>query len=258
MLSSESKPNETKPSWDPKPWRIASAVCVERLPTLTPPLTQLQKDTLKVLGQIEVENSKLSDHEVRHLEDEKAAAKKKTEEKSINVVDTLRTAVDDEEIWAKDAESFKPASTTTEADKSKDLRSSDRELSRPLHLMVKRILGKDQFWDLPTVSHAEGESLRDTAERAISEHCGDNLKVRVLGNAPFTYYKVKFSKKVQEETESRGEKVFVFKAVFDSGKVDLNKELNSDYQWALREDLEEKLTPVTKKTLTPILYDEEP
>ncbi len=53
----------------------------------------------------------------------------------------------------------------------------------------------------------EGETLRRTAERAILEHCGQKLEVRVLGNAPWAVYKYKYPKKIQEQTGKTGEKV---------------------------------------------------
>ena len=57
-------------SKNPELWRITAAVAVERLPLLTPALTPLEEKMKKLLDTIEYEQSKKSDHEVRHEEDE--------------------------------------------------------------------------------------------------------------------------------------------------------------------------------------------
>ena len=59
-----------KTSKEPEQWRITAAVAVERLPSLTPALTPLEEKMKKLLDTIEYEQSKKSDHEVRHEEDE--------------------------------------------------------------------------------------------------------------------------------------------------------------------------------------------
>ena len=47
-----------------------SAVIVERVPTLVPELSDLQKRTMDMLRQLEFEQSKKCDHELRHEEDQ--------------------------------------------------------------------------------------------------------------------------------------------------------------------------------------------
>jgi len=46
-----------------------SAVCLERLPSIVAPMNSMEMDVSAMLSQIEVENSALSDHELRHLDD---------------------------------------------------------------------------------------------------------------------------------------------------------------------------------------------
>ena len=47
-----------------------SAVIVERVPTLVPELSDLQRRTMDMLRQLEFEQSKKCDHEIRHEEDQ--------------------------------------------------------------------------------------------------------------------------------------------------------------------------------------------
>ncbi len=46
--------------------QIKVALCIQRYPHLSPEMNQLEKDYTDLLAQLEVENSYLSDHELRH------------------------------------------------------------------------------------------------------------------------------------------------------------------------------------------------
>ena len=54
----------------------------------------------------------------------------------------------------------------SEFDKTNDVHTHDRNLDRPLYLVVERKIGSIYHWDLPTTIRKEGETLRQTAERA--------------------------------------------------------------------------------------------
>ena len=118
-----------------------------------------------------------------------------------------------------------------------DKKSVERALSRPLRLLVKRSYGSEKpFWELPTAVHENGETLRDTAERALKE--AGVINAQVLGNAPFGFYKYAYSKRVRAEVGHRGRKVFIFKALFEAkGEVKAEEE----FWWALREEMEQAL-----------------
>ena len=60
--------------------------------------------------------------------------------------------------------------------------------------------------------HRPGETMRQTAERALFECAGDKLKIQFLGNAPWAFYNHVYSRSVQEKKGVAGEKVFIFKA----------------------------------------------
>ena len=47
----------------------SSAVCIERVPPLVPELSDLQKRMMAMLQQVEFEQSKKCEHELRHEED---------------------------------------------------------------------------------------------------------------------------------------------------------------------------------------------
>ena len=51
-------------------------------------------------------------------------------------------------------------------------------MDQPLRLLTQYKLGKDIFWDLPNVKHEDGETLRDTADRAVIESIGPHCDVK--------------------------------------------------------------------------------
>ncbi len=111
-----------------------------------------------------------------------------------------RTAQDDEDDWRRELDAFEAAPAETEADRAGDLSSVNRRLSRPLRLAARVRIGdsgEDLWaWDLPTAAWKESEegSLRETAERALSDCCGRQLRARIVGNAPMAFYKETYSK----------------------------------------------------------------
>ena len=171
------------------------------------------------------------------------------------------TALDLEDSWKKSAEGFTPASRESEADRTGDRKSVKRAMTLPLRLVARYQLGRDIFWDLPTIKHHQGETLRDTAERAVIENLGGNLDVKILGNAPWSFYKVKYPKHFQQSSEREGAKVWIFKGIllnhfFDDPQVKLAKNI-SDYQWLTRTELENNLHSKAYKALNNMLLNED-
>ena len=134
-------------------------------------------------------------------------------------------------------------------------------MTLPLRLVARYQLGRDIFWDLPTIKHHRGETLRDTAERAVIENLGGNLDVKILGNAPWSFYKFKYPKHFQQSSEREGAKVWIFKGIllnhfFDDPQVKLARNI-SDYQWLTRTELENNLHTKAYKALNNMLLNED-
>jgi len=208
--------------------------------------------------QLDYENSILSDHELRHKQDLERAAEREAGNAESKLEAGVRTALDDEDAWNKEAAAFvAPTSRQTQADTDGDVRSVLRALDRPLHLVVQREYkkGGPPVWKLPQALHQSGETMRETAERALRDCLGTELQIQFLGNAPWSFYKHYYSKPAQEKTGFTGEKVFLFKAFFQAGQLSTNK--CSDYKWLLREELKKsEMSRQEKKAVFKILYDE--
>ena len=103
--------------------------------------------------------------------------------------------------------------------------------------------------------------MRQTAERAVSELCGDNLSFQVLGNAPLSFYQFKYPKGYQATTDRVGAKVFIFKAYLTSGFLDPVKVVPGgpvlDYQWATLEELEQALPRKMFRAVSNMLHSDD-
>ncbi|XP_077727867.1 large ribosomal subunit protein mL46 isoform X2 [Canis aureus] len=168
-LGSRSLSLAAAPSSSGSPWRLWGALCLQRPPLVSKPLTPLQEEMAALFQQIEVERSMYSDHELRALDEARRLAKKKADlydeeddEQDILLVQDL------EEVWEQKFLQFKPGARITEADKKNDRTSLQRKLDRNLVLLVKEKLGDQDVWMLPQAEWQPGETLRGTAERTLA------------------------------------------------------------------------------------------
>lgn len=240
-------------------WDLVGGICLERKPVITQELTPLEKRYLEFLRQLETEKSYLSDHELRHKKDLINAEKLKSGEE-VDMDAMSKTAQDFEDACMEQFNKFKPAPRITEADLNNDQKSLERKLDQTLLLVVKQKLGNDHRWILPQGVHAEGETLRQTAERVLKETCGNRLKVQFMGNAPVGFYKYKYPK-VARGNGICGAKVFFFKAQIQKGDICRETVLQNqdidDYLWLTRSELNGMLQPVYLKALNSFLMSDE-
>ncbi|KTG47872.1 hypothetical protein cypCar_00022471 [Cyprinus carpio] len=194
---------------------------------------------------MELERSLLSDHELRLLEDAARMSRKQEEDYDSDEEEEdyrdkeIVTAQDLEDIWEQKLKQFQPAPRSQAVDE-KDVSSSERCLADSLILLVKKHVGSQKLWLLPQIQWQTGETLRQTAERALASLPGADLTATFLGNAPCGFYKYKYPKDIQKEG-SVGAKVFFFKAVLPSHKH-LPLEKNS-FAWVKKEELQDFLKP---------------
>jgi len=244
------------------PWHLSASVLVERPAQLVRPLSPLEAEMKATLTRIEEEHSLRSDHEMRHILDGKLVLARKKGEiltDELAAVAAGRTAQDDEDDWRKDRQDFEEYMAANIPAPVEDKRSPRRALHRPLRLVVQQMYGGEAIWDLPTATwrqDSEDGGLRLTAERALADCCGGGLRVQMLGRAPFGFYQETFSKRLRAELGARGQKVFIFKALYVSGEVRPQEGAATDYQWLLREEMDELLHFRTAKALDDVILDE--
>jgi large subunit ribosomal protein L46 len=234
-----------------------SAVCLERPPVITQERNEQELEFARLRVTREVEQSCLSDHELRHREDLTLAAKKQQEGYEDTGDQVRTTALEWEDACEEELKAFKPASRKTEADLSKDVRSLERRLDRRLILLVKQQLGDKPLWVLPMQRRLEGESMRGAAERAVASLCGPHLCATFLGNAPCGYYAYRYPPPMQTSSGCSGAKVFFFKAQHRSGQVALSDKDKtvSDFMWVSADDLNQYLVPTYARRVKKFLLD---
>jgi len=225
-------------------WNIFGSLCVERKPIITRQVNQIEKLYSDLLAKMELENSLLNDHELRHIEDVKRNKRIKAGEVTdADLEVSIQTAQDFEDLATEELNRFQPASRKTKADEANDLHSLNRSLDRTLLLMVKP--KHSSQWELPTCLWKSGETLRQTSERSLKDCFGTSLQVCILGNAPIGFYKFKYSsnlRKTEIVNGADGGKVFFFRAHYVKGTTELEKDAHMlDYTWATREEIPELL-----------------
>ncbi|XP_027740774.1 39S ribosomal protein L46, mitochondrial [Empidonax traillii] len=239
-----------------RPWRLFGAMCLLRLPRITQPLEKEEEEMAALMGQIELEKSHYSDHEIRKLEEEERLKRRKEspyDDEDDATGKTVIMAQDLEDKWEQKFLQFKAAPRITDADKKNIRTSLNRKLDSNLMLLVKQKIGNQELWLLPQVEWQPGETLRSTAERAMATFLGDHIQAKILGNAPYGIYKYKFPRAIRTE-DNVGAKVFFFKAFLQSSDF-TQTELKADYLWVTKNELGDYLKPEYLKKVNRFLLD---
>lgn len=145
--------------------KIFGAAMLERLPVITPTLPEWEVE-----------------HQI-WLESFKVETRKQYPAQFTGVNRSGSTEADTSSMW-------QPAPRTTEADDTNAMRSTNRRLDQRLLLLLKSPGTEgSSYWHLPAAEHQSQESIRESAERALSSLLPDNnLRTFTLGNAPAASY----------------------------------------------------------------------
>jgi len=221
---------------------ILTAVCLQRRPIVACEKNKIEKDFENVMKTYEFENSKLSEHEARHIIE---SAKLKNEEVDEKAADTgeIVTAMDLEDKWGDEFKTFIPASSTTEADTSNNLQSTERRLDDSLYLLVKQNLEGKDHWVFPQAELLEGCTMRESAEKTLKSVCGD-VQATWIGSAPHAVAKIQPTPKDSSDDYI---KLFFYKSWYKKGDVSPNKDI--DYMWVTKNELTDYCQPSYAKHL---------
>lgn len=239
LKSSNSSSNESEKDTNLKT-RLFASVCIERMPVITCDANDLEKRYLNLINELNIRNSYLSDHELRHRKDlERQHKRDKTKVQEDDLL--IETALDFEEKCLKELNAIKLGERRLGSDFDKlpkiddtktKFRNFDYVLDKKLILLVYE--PDTSKWQLPKLEWSQNDvSLRMTAEKAI-RNLDDKLQVDFLGNAPFGVYKSK-------KDNSYLDKQYFFKAQYKSGAESLAKS-KIDYVWIRKDELKEFIT----------------
>lgn len=141
------------------------------------------------------------------------------------------------------------------ADTANDLKSTNRKLDKHLVFVVQKEMEGKTIWTLPQSSWENGETLRQTAERALKTHI-DSSNVKFLGNAPWGVHTIKYPASQRAKLGTLGTKIFFYKAQL------LNKNggipsSTCEYNWLGREELSSCLEPGFHHSVSQFIIDED-
>ncbi|CAJ1048712.1 Hypothetical predicted protein [Xyrichtys novacula] len=236
------------------PWTLVAAVCLRRLPVISADCSPIEEEVRGMLQQVEFEKSILSDHELRLLDDTERMTRKQAEdydsdEEDVRKDQEIVLTQDLEDSWEQRMKTFQPAERFRD-DVDKDLTSLERCLDSSLLLLAEQEVGGEKMWLLPQTQWQGGETLRQTAERALASLPAAAFKATFLGNAPCGVYKYKLPKAARTES-TVGTKVFFFKAILsdDSPPADPNASL----LWVKKNELQRYLKPAYLMKVEPFI-----
>lgn len=218
-------------------WDLFAGVLVERLPVVTRTMEPIEAKFKSILDQIEFEGSLKSSHELRKETEKRQAELLKAGKIDLDSEALKQTAQDLEDAYNDELSKFRPAPRVTEADQKKDVRSLERKLEETLVLLAEQKLGEKSYFLLPQGQHRTGESLRQTAERALRETVGDAMQVTFYGNAPVGFYKYKYP--VAAKRDAVGAKVFFFRCVLKQDSPNVGEKVK--FQWLDQPELAKSL-----------------
>ncbi|XP_061921862.1 large ribosomal subunit protein mL46-like [Entelurus aequoreus] len=224
------------------PWTLMAAVCLQRLPVISADPNPIELQFGRLLQEMELETSILSEHELRLQDDAERLRRMQTDgydsdEEDYRKDQEIVLTQDLEDAWEQKLKSFQPAARV-HAEADKDLTSARRRLADSLVLVSEQQAGGKKLWTLPQAEWREGETLRGTAERALASLPDAAPEATFLGNAPCGVYKYKLPRAARTDT-SLGFKIFFFKAVLGDAPAPPSPAL----MWLRKDELQRFLKP---------------
>jgi len=182
------------------------------LPIIEPEKNELEIAFEKLSRQIEYERSVLSDWEIEKLRQLDLISSIEAGEKSLDDLDFKVAHQDMEDSYDQSLHDFNDKAVETMPN-NLDMMNPERLPEESLVLLTKQKLGNDSLWMLPVETWTPGETLRETAERALDvQGGGANSAASFISNAPSGFYKYKIPKKSRAADSWVGAKLFIYSA----------------------------------------------
>lgn len=226
------------------PWKICASVCLVRLPIIEPEKNELEVAFEKLSRQIEYERSVLSDWEIEKLRQLDLISSIEAGEKSLDDLDFKVAHQDMEDTYDQSLHDFNDKAIETMPN-NLDMMNPQRLPEESLVLLTKQKLGNDSLWMLPVETWTPGETLRETAERALDvQGGGANSSASFISNAPSGFYKYKIPKKSRAADSWVGAKLFIYSAFMPrdsmaaaAASFSLDAREGIEYAWVSRQEM---------------------
>ncbi|CAG8712006.1 12840_t:CDS:2, partial [Ambispora leptoticha] len=142
-------------------------------------------------------------------------------------------------IDAEGVEQVQVASRITDADRIDDVKSLDRALQRTLYLIVKKPR-EMHAWQFPQGGVRTNEYLHEAARRELTEECGPDMDVWIVGRRPIGFYQYDFPGMLKKDHENYiGAKVFFMKGHIFAGQVKIDNEEVVDFAWVTKQEMKD-------------------
>ncbi|CAG8437353.1 3441_t:CDS:2 [Ambispora gerdemannii] len=142
-------------------------------------------------------------------------------------------------IAAEEVEQVQVASRITDADRRNDLKSLDRALQRTLYLIVRKPR-EMHAWQFPQGGVRANEYLHEAAKRELTEECGPDMDVWIVGRRPIGFYKYDFPEVIKKDHQNYiGAKVFFMKGHIFAGQVKIDREEVVDFAWVTKQEMKD-------------------
>ncbi|CAL8351118.1 unnamed protein product [Merluccius merluccius] len=238
------------------PWRLLGAACVQRLAVISEERRPMEGRFSELMHQMELERSLMSDHELRLLDDKKKLKRRQAvdydseEEDDEDRDQDIILTQDLEDAWEQRRKLFH-TQPRVQGDVDVRVERPDRWLTEPLVLLTQQEVGADKLWLLPQTPWEAGETLKTTAQRALSSTPGLEMQTVFLGSAPCGLYKYRLPRAVRGSEGVTGVKVFFFKAVLRGALPPPGP----SSIWARKSELKDYLKPSYLDKIRPFLLD---
>lgn len=113
-----------------------------------------------------------------------------------------------------------------------------RCLDRSIYLLVRK-KRKEDPWQFPLAVWNENETMRQTAERAITEEVGSKFRYYVVGNAPEGHWVQHFNEEQKQISGYDGYKIFYYRVLMLGGSIEFSSAKTLDFAWADKNQLKD-------------------
>ncbi|KYQ94225.1 hypothetical protein DLAC_11589 [Tieghemostelium lacteum] len=247
----EKEKNEKTPYTGPfkGQFKLTSAVIIERFPSLEPEPTEYEKEHYEAIERL----SEIHDREplrMINIVEDLPEFKEDTSKQ-----DAAAASGQNADEYEEDFSNYQPEPRVTEDDLKNNRKSLNRHLDKSLYLIIQK-QGSRYTWQFPSTNYINGESIKNTAERALRDSTGNNWKYWIPSQAPCGVYKYSVDKELQDLLKVEGIKEFFFRSHYFGGDLQMNTKIVKDHLWVSKSELKEYLDKEYYDQVFPLIYDD--
>lgn len=152
-------------------------------------------------------------------------------------------------------EIFTLAPRRSKADETNDMKALDRAMQRTLYLIVKKPR-EQHAWQFPQGGLEKDEHLHQAAFRELTEECGEDIDVWLVGRAPIGHYVYAYPPEhTKKHPQYKGSRVYFMKGHIFAGQVKPDQKEIVDFAWVTKEEMKEYVSKDYYEAVKDMLSD---